>query len=70
MAGYERVIGRRGRGTDVPVKVYAMYDEKLEPVQSAPHARQKIWVSLIDEENFSDMVARVGDVLRVKTQKD
>jgi len=62
----DRIEVMKPDGRNIMVKVAAMFDEKLEPVDSAPHARQKIWVSLIDEEEHTDMAARVGDVLRVK----
>lgn len=53
-------------GTDVPVLVGAIYDENFEPQESAPHAKQKIWVWLIDDKDFSEIRVNQGDVLRVK----
>lgn len=33
-------------GENVPVKVDAMYDENLQPVDSAPHPKQVLWLKL------------------------
>ncbi len=49
-------------GTNVPVKVLAMYDEQGQPVESCPHSKQVIDVKL------SQMPA-VYDILRSKVQK-
>lgn len=46
-------------GTDIPVRVLAMYDEDGNPVESCPHPKQVIDVRL------SEMPA-VGDILRVE----
>lgn len=45
-------------GTDIPVRVLAMYDEDGSPVESCPHPKQAIDVRLSGE-------AAVGDILRV-----
>lgn len=46
-------------GTDIPVRVLAMYDENGMPVESCPHPKQIIDVKLSEE-------AAVGDILRVE----
>ena len=53
-------------GTDIPVLVGGIYDENFEPQESAPHAKQKIWVWLIDDKEFSEVRVEKGDVLRVQ----
>ena len=53
-------------GRNVRVKVAGMYDEEMMPVESAPHAQQKLWIWLLDEDNYVDNVADVGDLLRVE----
>lgn len=53
-------------GRDLPVLVGGIYDENMEPMESAPHAKQKIWVWLIDDKEFHEVRVNKGDVLRVK----
>ena len=53
-------------GRNIFVKVAGIYDESFQPMESAPHAQQQLWVFLIDEETLSDVEAVEGDILRVK----
>ena len=53
-------------GRNIPVRVAGLYDENLNPVESAPHAQQTLWLFLLDEENLTDVAAAEGDILRVK----
>lgn len=53
-------------GRDIRVKVTEMYDEDMKPVTSAPHAQQRLWLRLTDEEGLGDGAAADGDLLRVK----
>lgn len=46
-------------GRNLSVRVEAMYDEEGEPVESCPHARQKLWVKLSE-------TPRPYDLLRVE----
>jgi putative protease len=48
-------------GRNISVKVNAMYNEQLEPVDSCPHSKQTIWLELSEEpEKY--------DVLRVRNE--
>ncbi|MBR4731495.1 MAG: U32 family peptidase [Lachnospiraceae bacterium] len=51
-------------GRDLSVRVGAIYNEELEPMESAPHAKQKIWVWLVDDVSFRTVDVEEGDVLR------
>ena len=53
-------------GRDISVLVGGIYNEEFEPQESAPHAKQKIWVWLIDDKEFSEVKVDPGDVLRIK----
>ena len=53
-------------GTDLRACVGAIYNEDMEAQESAPHAKQKLWVWLYDDEQNEGVRACVGDVLRVK----
>ena len=57
------VMKRDGR--DICVLVGAIYNENLEFMESAPHAKQKIWVWLVDDVNIEKVDVEAGDVLRV-----
>ncbi|MBP5282593.1 MAG: U32 family peptidase C-terminal domain-containing protein [Lachnospiraceae bacterium] len=62
----DRIEVMKPDGSDVPVLVGAIYDENFEPQESAPHAKQRLWVWLIDDKEFSEVEVDQGDVLRVK----
>ena len=49
-------------GRNVPVKVEAMYNSEMEPVESCPHSKQQIWLKLSEE-------AIQYDILRVQNPK-
>ena len=49
-------------GRNVPVKVEAMYNSEMEPVESCPHSKQQIWLKLSEE-------AIQYDILRVENPK-
>lgn len=51
-------------GRDLSVLVGAIYNEEMEPMESAPHAKQKIWVWLVDDVTFQKVDVEEGDVLR------
>ena len=51
-------------GRDLSVLVGAIYNENLEPMESAPHAKQKLWVWLVDDVSFQRVDVEEGDVLR------
>ena len=51
-------------GRDLSVLVGAIYNEELESMESAPHAKQKLWVWLIDDSTFEPVDIEKGDVLR------
>ena len=51
-------------GRDLSVLVGAIYNEELEPMESAPHAKQKLWVWLVDDRTFEPVDVSVGDVIR------
>ena len=49
-------------GRNVPVKVEAMYNSEMEPVESCPHSKQQIWLKLSEE-------AIQYDILRIENPK-
>ncbi len=51
---------------DLAVRVEALYDEELNPVDSAPHAKQRLYVRLTDSESGMPVEIREHDLLRVK----
>lgn len=53
-------------GTNVPVKVETIFDEDMQPVESAPHPQQKLFVKLVNAENGQLADVRQYDLLRVK----
>lgn len=53
-------------GTDARLLVNAIYNEDMEAQESAPHAKQKLWVWLKRESDGSDFCPEPGDLLRVK----
>lgn len=57
-------------GQNIRARVAAMYNGDLEPVTSAPHAQETIWVWLLDDENLTEVLAREGDLLRVKGEEN
>ena len=56
-------------GRDLTVRVGAIYNEASEPMESAPHAKQKIWVWLLDDQKFEDVPVERGDVLRMDAKE-
>jgi len=62
----DRIEVMKPDGRDEKVLVAAIYSENFEPMDSAPHAKQKIWVWLIDDKEFSEVKVGQGNVLRVK----
>ncbi|MBO4514805.1 MAG: U32 family peptidase C-terminal domain-containing protein, partial [Lachnospiraceae bacterium] len=57
-------------GRDLTVRVGAIYNEACEPMESAPHAKQKIWVWLLDDQKFEDVPVTNGDVLRMDAKEN
>lgn len=53
-------------GTDTRLLVNAIYNEDMESQESAPHAKQKLWIWLKRESDGSDFCPEPGDLLRVK----
>lgn len=53
-------------GRNLFVRVTELWDEKLQPVQSAPHAQQRLWLRLTDEVTQTDAEVLEGDLLRVQ----
>ena len=51
-------------GRDLSVLVGAIYNEEMEPMESAPHAKQKLWVWLVDDVSFERVDMEIGDILR------
>ncbi len=43
-------------GRNIPVKVLAMYNEDGDPVESAPHPKQKLWLALSEEAERFDLL--------------
>ena len=52
-------------GRNFAVKVRAIYNEKMESVESAPHAKEILWVCFEGVEDGQDFVSE-GDLLRAK----
>jgi len=52
-------------GRDLSVLVGAIYNEEMEPMESAPHAKQKLWVWLVDDHTFERVDVEQGDILRM-----
>ncbi len=52
-------------GRDLSVLVGAIYNEEMEPMESAPHAKQKLWVWLVDDRTFERVDMEQGDILRM-----
>lgn len=50
-------------GRNVPVRVAALYDEEMNPVESAPHARQKLYVRFEEAGTGADV--EQYDIFRV-----
>ena len=55
-------------GRNISVRVAGIYDENFQPMESAPHAQQKLWLFLLCEENLTDTAAQEGDLLRVSAK--
>ncbi|MCR4599015.1 MAG: U32 family peptidase [Acetatifactor sp.] len=55
-------------GRDLSVLVGAIYNEEMEPMESAPHAKQKLWVWLIDDNTFEQVDVENGDILRMNAE--
>ena len=55
-------------GRDLSVLVGAIYNEEMEPMESAPHAKQKLWVWLIDDNTFEEVDVENGDILRMNAE--
>ena len=62
----DRIEVMRPTGEDVAVLVQGIYDEEGNPMESAPHAKQKLWVWLANAADGGKVGAMAGDVLRVK----
>jgi putative protease len=52
-------------GRDLSVLVGAIYNEEMEPMESAPHAKQKLWVWLVGDHTFERVDVEQGDILRM-----
>ncbi|MCD7806726.1 MAG: U32 family peptidase C-terminal domain-containing protein, partial [Lachnospiraceae bacterium] len=50
-------------GRNISVKVSAMYDETMEPVESCPHSRQTIWLKLSQEPEQYDILRTIPETL-------
>ena len=55
-------------GRDLSVLVGAIYNEEMEPMESAPHAKQKLWVWLIDDNTYEEVDVENGDILRMNAE--
>lgn len=55
-------------GENVQVKVAGLYDEAMQPVDSAPHPQQKLYVELEDVQYGKRVEAAQYDLLRVKNK--
>ena len=53
-------------GRNIPAKVTALYDEENNPVESAPHPRQKLYVALTQGDSAVPVDVCEYDLLRVK----
>ncbi len=53
-------------GANVSAKVAALYDGERNPVDSAPHPQQKLYVELVSAENGQEVAVCQYDLLRVK----
>ena len=53
-------------GRNVAVIVDALYDADMQPVESAPHPQQKLYVALVNRDTGAREAARQYDLLRVK----
>ena len=51
---------------DQTVKVAALYDEEMNPVESAPHAKQRLYVKLVDAASGEVAQVKEYDLLRVE----
>lgn len=51
---------------DQSVKVEALYDEEMNPVESAPHAKQRLYVRLVDAVSGEAVKIKEHDLLRVE----
>jgi hypothetical protein len=60
----DRIEIMKRDGRDLSVLVGAIYNEELESMESAPHAKQKLWVWLVDDVSFQRVDVEEGDVLR------
>lgn len=45
-------------GSDVKTKVLAIYDSEMQSQESAPHARQLLWVKLDREASRYDLLRK------------
>ena len=53
-------------GRDLSYRVEGIFAENMEPQESAPHAKQKLWISLRNEERQEEYIPCEGDILRVR----
>lgn len=54
-------------GRNVTVTVQGIYNGEMEPQDSAPHARQTLWVRLVPAGTGEDWNAAEGDILRAQS---
>lgn len=52
-------------GSDVPVRVQALYDEEMQAVESAPHPKQKLYLELVETADGQPARVQQYDLLRV-----
>ncbi len=56
-------------GRNVAATVRGIYDEEMNPQESAPHARQKVWVRLEEDGAAGGDAAAEGDLLRARCER-
>lgn len=61
----DRIEVMKSDGRDISARVGAIYNEDCEPMESAPHAKQKLWVWLMDDQTYQRVDVSTGDVLRM-----
>ena len=52
-------------GRNIPVRVQALFDEEMQPVESAPHPKQKLYLALTETETGRCADVQQYDLLRV-----
>lgn len=52
-------------GRNIPVRVQALFDEEMQPVESAPHPKQKLYLALTEMETGRCADVQQYDLLRV-----